>query len=234
MVDEIDLQNLDDRLAATTLLALSPFAKRKLETFVHLGPLVGCPHIGDASQPVATLVDAEKFAVIASLYYDWNPNLDKAWRLLLFGQHHDALTGSDTENVNLDLLTQWRESLTISTAVRNQALALVAADSQLVREIEQHLADMYYVQGIEAQLADELEGAFDAFAISLQWQPGHAASTRKLRELADRADAIYAAAVAVVRSDPDLARRRLELVTRLVPNASSLARMARQQLAALR
>lgn len=72
-----------------------------------------------------TLTDAEKFAVIASLYYDWNPNLDKAWRLLLFGQHHDALTGSDTENVNLDLLTQWRESLTIATAARDQALSLI-------------------------------------------------------------------------------------------------------------
>ncbi|MEW6203419.1 MAG: glycoside hydrolase family 38 C-terminal domain-containing protein [bacterium] len=77
-----------------------------------------------------TLADAEKFASIATRLGALYPHaaLDKAWRLLLFGQHHDALTGSDTENVNLDLLTAWRESLSLASSVRDNALKLITAN----------------------------------------------------------------------------------------------------------
>ncbi len=63
------------------------------------------------------LADAEKFGAIYSLAagapYPWM-ELDKAWRNLMFGQHHDGLTGTDNDNVNLDLLAGWREAASIA------------------------------------------------------------------------------------------------------------------------
>ena len=38
-------------------------------------------------------------------------SLDKAWRLLVFGAHHDAITGTEGDQVYLDLLAGWREAL---------------------------------------------------------------------------------------------------------------------------
>ncbi|MFA6451606.1 MAG: glycoside hydrolase family 38 C-terminal domain-containing protein [bacterium] len=75
-----------------------------------------------------SLVDAEKFASIATRYGARYPYaaLDKAWRLLLFGQHHDGLTGSDSENVNLDLLTGWREAADLAATVREGSFKLIA------------------------------------------------------------------------------------------------------------
>jgi alpha-mannosidase len=76
-----------------------------------------------------TLADAEKFASIAALYgaqYPW-ASIDKAWRIILFGQHHDGLTGSDSENVNLDLLAGWREAVDIASGVRGDSMKFLAA-----------------------------------------------------------------------------------------------------------
>jgi alpha-mannosidase len=37
-------------------------------------------------------------------------SLDKAWRQLAFGAHHDAITGTESDQVYLDLLGGWREA----------------------------------------------------------------------------------------------------------------------------
>ncbi|HEY2576705.1 MAG TPA: glycoside hydrolase family 38 C-terminal domain-containing protein [Streptosporangiaceae bacterium] len=37
-------------------------------------------------------------------------SLDKAWRQLVFGAHHDAITGTESDQVYLDLLGGWREA----------------------------------------------------------------------------------------------------------------------------
>ena len=52
------------------------------------------------------LQDAEKWATIASLYGAAYPDaqLDKAWRQLIYGAHHDGITGSESDQVYLDLL----------------------------------------------------------------------------------------------------------------------------------
>jgi len=75
------------------------------------------------------LADAEKFGAIYSLTsgapYPWL-ELDKAWRNVLFGQHHDALTASDNENVNLDLLAGWREAASIAEKQLARASAGIA------------------------------------------------------------------------------------------------------------
>ena len=63
----------------------------------------------------ALLVDAEIFATIAAAHGDAFPHaaMDKAWRHLVYGAHHDAITGSESDQVYLDLLTSWREAKTV-------------------------------------------------------------------------------------------------------------------------
>ena len=61
------------------------------------------------------LADAEAWATLACLvtghpYPD--AALDKAWRQLIYGAKHDAITGSESDQVYIDLLTGWRELAT--------------------------------------------------------------------------------------------------------------------------
>lgn len=76
-----------------------------------------------------TLTSAETFAALAALngaQYPWAA-FDKAWRQVLYTQHHDGLTGSDTENVNLDMLAGWREAVDIAAGVKRGAMAYLAS-----------------------------------------------------------------------------------------------------------
>ena len=65
-----------------------------------------------------TLLAAEKFATVASLLGARYPTeaIDKAWRQLLFGAHHDGITGSESDQVYLDLLGGWREAMELAGA----------------------------------------------------------------------------------------------------------------------
>lgn len=59
------------------------------------------------------LTEAETFATLASVDTgaDYpHARIDKAWRQLAYGAHHDAITGSESDQVYLDLLTSWREA----------------------------------------------------------------------------------------------------------------------------
>jgi alpha-mannosidase len=69
------------------------------------------------------LLDAEKWATFAALRGAAYPAaaLDKAWRLLLFGAHHDAVTGTQSDQVYLDLLAGWREAHDLAASVDNAA-----------------------------------------------------------------------------------------------------------------
>lgn len=53
--------------------------------------------------------------------------LDKAWRQLLFGAHHDAITGTESDQVYLDLLGGWREAYELGDGVRRAAAEHLAA-----------------------------------------------------------------------------------------------------------
>jgi alpha-mannosidase len=71
-----------------------------------------------------TLLGAEKFATMASLLGARYPSeaIDKAWRQLLFGAHHDGITGSESDQVYLDLLAGWREASELSGTVLDGAI----------------------------------------------------------------------------------------------------------------
>ncbi|MFJ3789570.1 NEW3 domain-containing protein [Kitasatospora sp. NPDC090091] len=75
-------------------------------------------------------VDAEKLATLAMVHglgrYP-SAALDKVWRHLASGAHHDAITGSESDQVYLDLLGGWREAYDLAVDVRDRALAALTA-----------------------------------------------------------------------------------------------------------
>jgi hypothetical protein len=77
---------------------------------------------------VATL-DGERLATLAWLAGDGYPaaSLDKAWRQLAFGAHHDAITGTESDQVYLDLLGGWREAFERGDSARHDAAAFLAS-----------------------------------------------------------------------------------------------------------
>ncbi|GAA3215218.1 glycoside hydrolase family 38 C-terminal domain-containing protein [Dactylosporangium siamense] len=72
--------------------------------------------------------DAEQWATFAGLLGAPYPEtvLDVAWRQLVYGAHHDAITGTESDQVYLDLLAGWREAHTLAGAVHDGALQHIA------------------------------------------------------------------------------------------------------------
>ncbi|MDT4906489.1 MAG: hypothetical protein QOH52_4505, partial [Pseudonocardiales bacterium] len=76
------------------------------------------------------VLDAEKFAVFAGLLGGAKypeAALAKAWVQLAYGAHHDAITGSESDQVYLDLLTGWRDAWELGRSARDNALALLSS-----------------------------------------------------------------------------------------------------------
>ncbi len=76
------------------------------------------------------VLDAEKFAVFADLLAGAQypqAALAKAWAQLAYGAHHDAITGSESDQVYLDLLTGWRDAWELGRAVRDSALTQLSS-----------------------------------------------------------------------------------------------------------
>lgn len=72
---------------------------------------------------------AERFAVFAALATgaDYpHAALAKAWVQLAYGAHHDAITGSESDQVYLDLLTGWRDACELGRTARDASLALLS------------------------------------------------------------------------------------------------------------
>jgi alpha-mannosidase len=82
---------------------------------------------GQRAAEVAVL-DGERLATLAWLAGARYPgaSLDKAWRQLVFGAHHDAITGSEGDQVYLDLLGGWREAWERGHEARSAAVAHLA------------------------------------------------------------------------------------------------------------
>lgn len=82
------------------------------------------------------LITAEKLASIACLYGAEYPEkaLDKAWRQLLCGQHHDSITGTNNEISFVDLMIEYREAVELAADVADRAIAFIASGVKLSRE----------------------------------------------------------------------------------------------------
>jgi len=74
------------------------------------------------------LTDAEKLATLMTVLGARYPAeaIDKGWRQLCFGAHHDGITGTESDQVYLDLLGGWREAYEIGARVRGEAIAYLA------------------------------------------------------------------------------------------------------------
>ena len=77
------------------------------------------------------VLDAERAAALASLLGARYPRevLDKAWRLLVYGAHHDAITGTESDQVYLDLVAGWREATDLGREVLAEAVGHLAAQA---------------------------------------------------------------------------------------------------------
>lgn len=83
------------------------------------------------------VLTGERFAVFAgALTGAAYPEaaLAKAWVQLAYGAHHDAITGSESDQVYLDLLTGWRDAWQLGRGITDRALTLLsdAVDATVV------------------------------------------------------------------------------------------------------
>ncbi len=71
---------------------------------------------------------AEKFGAIAYLRGAKYPDLalDKAWRQIFFGSHHDAITGTPSDSAFLDLVHGYREAFELSKGALKDSLDFIA------------------------------------------------------------------------------------------------------------
>jgi hypothetical protein len=77
------------------------------------------------------VLDGERLATLAALLGARFPSeaLDKAWRQLAYGAHHDAVTGTESDQVYLDLVGGWREAYELGESVREAAVVQIAASA---------------------------------------------------------------------------------------------------------
>ena len=153
-----------------------------------------------------TLLDGEKFATIASLLGARFPTeaVDKAWRQLLFGAHHDGITGSESDQVYLDLLGGWREALELGRATLDGALDHVAGQIDTSGD------------GLAVTIFNALSWArTDVARATLDWPAGSDTGI----ELRDDAGAAvpFVLEAARRRDDGSLERARLAFIARDVP-----------------
>ncbi len=73
------------------------------------------------------VLEGERLATLAWLRGARYPaeSLDKAWRQLAYGAHHDAITGTESDEVYLDLLAGWREAWQRGDAARRDAVSFL-------------------------------------------------------------------------------------------------------------
>jgi alpha-mannosidase len=74
------------------------------------------------------VTEAERLGTLAWLAGAPYPHaeLDKAWRILAYGAHHDGITGVESDQVYLDLLGCWREAWELASGARQDAAAYLS------------------------------------------------------------------------------------------------------------
>jgi alpha-mannosidase len=99
---------------------------------VYTGKDVSYIDTKQAQRAIETAVtEAERLGTLAWLAGTPYPHaaLDKAWRLLAFGAHHDGITGVESDQVYLDLLGGWREAWELGSGARRAAAAALSGET---------------------------------------------------------------------------------------------------------
>ncbi len=96
---------------------------------VYTGKDVSYIDTKQAQRAIETAVtEAERLGTLAWLAGAPYPlaQLDKAWRQLAYGAHHDGITGVESDQVYLDLLGGWREAWDLAAGARAAAAVHLA------------------------------------------------------------------------------------------------------------
>ena len=100
---------------------------------VYTGKDVSCIDTKQAQRAIETvLTEAECAATLATVLAGArypHESLDKAWRLLAYGAHHDAITGVESDQVYLDLVGSWREAWDRARSARAAAARALSRGS---------------------------------------------------------------------------------------------------------
>jgi alpha-mannosidase len=97
--------------------------------FFHVGVMAARSDLKIAHRLAENMtLTAEKFSTIAYLRGARYPDLalDKAWRQIFFGSHHDAITGTPSDSAFLDLVHGYREAFELSKDALNDSLNFIA------------------------------------------------------------------------------------------------------------
>ncbi len=178
-----------------------------------------------------TLLSAEKFATIAGLLGARFPSeaIDKAWRQLLFGAHHDGITGSESDQVYLDLIGGWREAQELGRATLAGALDHIGSRVDTTGE-GAALTVFNQLSWPRTDIARADVELKDAGSPGIQLRDEDGTTVPFLLEAADRRDdgTIASATVAfLARNVPALGYRTY----RVVPSATPLAEAGWQAIA---
>ncbi|MER3426796.1 MAG: hypothetical protein C4334_01660 [Pyrinomonas sp.] len=96
--------------------------------FFHVGVAAARSDLKIAHRRAENMIlAAERFGAIAYAHGANYPDLalDKAWRQILFGSHHDAITGTPSDNAFLDLVHGYREAYELAREARDDALRFI-------------------------------------------------------------------------------------------------------------
>ncbi|MGN1451173.1 MAG: glycoside hydrolase family 38 C-terminal domain-containing protein [Eubacteriales bacterium] len=119
----------EERIVASG--APSPFALTSRDmSLYHAGTALTRSEIKQANRLAENLlISAEKFASAAALLGAKYPEkaLDKAWRQLLCGQHHDSITGTNNEVSFVDLMIEYREAVELAADILSRAAGYIAS-----------------------------------------------------------------------------------------------------------
>ena len=99
---------------------------------VYTGKDVSYIDTKQAQRAIETAVtEAERLATLAWLAGASFPHaaLDKAWRLLAYGAHHDGITGVESDQVYLDLIGGWREAWELGSGALRDAVAALSGSA---------------------------------------------------------------------------------------------------------
>ncbi len=99
------------------------------KVFFHVGVMMARSDLKVAHRHTENMtLTAEKFGAIAYLHGAKYPDLalDKAWRQIFFGSHHDAITGTPSDSALLDLVHGYREAFELSKGALDDSLNFIA------------------------------------------------------------------------------------------------------------
>lgn len=145
-----------------------PLTSRDMSLY-HIGSALSRTDLKQANRLAENLLTTgEKLSVMAALSGGEYPEyvLDKAWRQILCGQHHDSITGTHNEISLLDLLIQYREAVELAQKVVDQAMEFFAANTSHTQEGEAflifnpHTWERREPVTLPSPLSDQKEGCY--------------------------------------------------------------------------